>query len=90
MSALKPGKLYYRIGEVSQVTGVKPYVLRYWESEFRLMVPQNSTACLTTRPPIAGASVSLKAPRKALPIGVRAVETITASLAVIDLYLCMF
>ena len=40
LSALKDGKLYYRIGEVSQITGVKPYVLRYWESEFRLMAPQ--------------------------------------------------
>jgi DNA-binding transcriptional MerR regulator len=42
LSALKDGKLYYRIGEVSQITGVKPYVLRYWESEFRLMAPQKS------------------------------------------------
>jgi DNA-binding transcriptional MerR regulator len=42
LSILKSGKLYYRIGEVSQITGVKPYVLRYWESEFRLMAPQKS------------------------------------------------
>jgi len=42
LTALKDGKLYYRIGEVSQITGVKPYVLRYWESEFRLMSPQKS------------------------------------------------
>jgi DNA-binding transcriptional MerR regulator len=42
LSVLKSGKLYYRIGEVSQITGVKPYVLRYWESEFRLMAPQKS------------------------------------------------
>lgn len=42
LSALKDGKLYYRIGEVSQITGVKAYVLRYWESEFRLMAPQKS------------------------------------------------
>jgi DNA-binding transcriptional MerR regulator len=42
LSGLKDGKLYYRIGEVSQITGVKPYVLRYWESEFRLMAPQKS------------------------------------------------
>jgi DNA-binding transcriptional MerR regulator len=35
-------KLYYRIGEVSRITGVKPYVLRYWESEFRWMAPQKS------------------------------------------------
>jgi DNA-binding transcriptional MerR regulator len=38
----KDGKLYYRIGEVSKITGVKPYVLRYWESEFRWMTPQKS------------------------------------------------
>jgi DNA-binding transcriptional MerR regulator len=35
-------KRYYRIGEVSRLTGVKPYVLRYWESEFRFMAPQKS------------------------------------------------
>ena len=35
-------KRYYRIGEVSKLTGVKPYVLRYWESEFRFMAPQKS------------------------------------------------
>src|SRR5262249_38637430 len=37
-----PEKRYYRIGEVSRITGVKPYVLRYWESEFRFMSPQKS------------------------------------------------
>ena len=36
------GKRYYRIGEVSKLTGVKPYVLRYWETEFRWMVPAKS------------------------------------------------
>jgi DNA-binding transcriptional MerR regulator len=35
-------KRYYRIGEVSRITGVKSYVLRYWESEFRWMAPQKS------------------------------------------------
>lgn len=35
-------KRYLRIGEVSQITGVKPYVLRYWESEFRWMAPAKS------------------------------------------------
>src|ERR1700684_3123758 len=29
-----PDKLFFRIGEVSQLVGVEPYVLRYWESEF--------------------------------------------------------
>ncbi len=36
------GKRYYRIGEVSRITGVKAYVLRYWESEFRWMAPAKS------------------------------------------------
>lgn len=36
------GKRYYRIGEVSRITGIKPYVLRYWESEFRWMAPAKS------------------------------------------------
>jgi len=38
----KGEKLYYRIGEVAKLTGIKPYVLRYWESEFRWMAPQKS------------------------------------------------
>ena len=29
-----PDKIYFRIGEVSEFTGIKRYVLRYWESEF--------------------------------------------------------
>ena len=35
-------KLYYRIGEVSRLTGVKAHVLRYWETEFRWMTPPKS------------------------------------------------
>jgi len=34
-----PDKVYFRIGEVSQITGVEPYVLRYWESEFHEIQP---------------------------------------------------
>jgi len=34
-----PEKLYYKIGEVSQITGVETYVLRYWESEFKIITP---------------------------------------------------
>jgi DNA-binding transcriptional MerR regulator len=30
-----PVKLYYRIGEVAEIVGVEPHVLRYWEGEFR-------------------------------------------------------
>ena len=29
-----PDKLYFKIGEVSDLLGVEPYVLRYWETEF--------------------------------------------------------
>ncbi len=43
-AADKGEKLYYRIGEVSRITDVKPYVLRYWESEFRWMAPGKSRA----------------------------------------------
>lgn len=33
------GKLFYRIQEVSRMTGLKPYVLRYWETEFPELSP---------------------------------------------------
>lgn len=34
-----PDKMFFRIGEVGRITGIKPYVLRYWESEFKLLRP---------------------------------------------------
>jgi DNA-binding transcriptional MerR regulator len=34
-----PNKLYFRIGEVAKLVGVKPYVLRYWETEFSILKP---------------------------------------------------
>ena len=34
-----PDKNYFRIGEVSKILGVKPYVVRYWESEFVTVRP---------------------------------------------------
>jgi DNA-binding transcriptional MerR regulator len=37
-----PDRLYFRIGEVSSITGVPPYVLRYWESEFPALQPRKS------------------------------------------------
>jgi len=37
-----PDKLYFRIGEVSQLAGVKPYVLRFWENEFPSLMPRKS------------------------------------------------
>jgi DNA-binding transcriptional MerR regulator len=37
-----PSKLYYRIGEVADLVGVEPHVLRYWEREFRTIRPTKS------------------------------------------------
>ncbi|BCR05101.1 MerR family transcriptional regulator [Desulfuromonas versatilis] len=37
-----PDKLYFKIGEVAELTGIKPHVLRYWESEFGVFRPAKS------------------------------------------------
>jgi len=37
-----PDKMYFRIGEVADIVGVKTYVLRYWESEFPDIKPSKS------------------------------------------------
>ena len=37
-----PDKLYFKIGEVSKITGTEPYVLRYWESEFKAIKPSRT------------------------------------------------
>src|SRR6185312_1850551 len=37
-----PDKLYFKIGEVSELLGVEPYVLRYWETEFPVLQPKKS------------------------------------------------
>jgi DNA-binding transcriptional MerR regulator len=39
-----PEKLYYKIGEVSEITGIEPYVLRYWESEFKIVSPSRTNS----------------------------------------------
>ena len=44
MSDQKIKKLYYSISEVSQVTSLKAYVLRYWETEFAELRPKKSRA----------------------------------------------
>lgn len=35
-------KLYYSISEVSRITGLEPYVLRYWEKEFPILKPKKN------------------------------------------------
>ena len=42
MDLISSERLYYRIGEVSRITGLKPHVLRYWESEFRVIRPHKT------------------------------------------------
>jgi DNA-binding transcriptional MerR regulator len=37
-----PDKLYFRIGEVARLAGIKPYVLRFWETEFPSLGPKKS------------------------------------------------
>jgi len=39
-----PDKLFYKIGEVSSIAQVEPYVLRYWESEFPFLKPRKNKA----------------------------------------------
>ncbi|MDP2599797.1 MAG: MerR family transcriptional regulator [Deltaproteobacteria bacterium] len=42
LTATIPNKLYFRIGEVADLLAVKPYVLRYWETEFPDIKPSKS------------------------------------------------
>ena len=46
MPKIKPKvkKLYYSIGEVSELTSLKSYVLRYWETEFSQLKPPKNRA----------------------------------------------
>src|SRR3989338_1524717 len=37
-----PDRMFFKIGDVSRLTGLEPYVLRYWESEFDIIKPSKS------------------------------------------------
>ena len=39
-----PERLFYKIGDVAEILEVKPYVIRYWESEFSFLTPDKSVA----------------------------------------------
>ena len=41
-AAVIPDKPFFKIGEAARLCGVKPYVLRYWETEFRSIKPQKT------------------------------------------------
>lgn len=41
---LIPDKMFFKIGEVAQIADLKPYVLRYWETEFSLLSPAKSNS----------------------------------------------
>ncbi|MBI4552632.1 MAG: MerR family transcriptional regulator [Candidatus Latescibacteria bacterium] len=44
MTSRPPGKLYYSIGEVAEMTDLEPSVLRFWESEFSQLRPKKNRA----------------------------------------------
>ena len=44
MVQIPDDKRYFRIGEASSIIGVEPYVLRYWESEFKQLKPQRANS----------------------------------------------
>jgi DNA-binding transcriptional MerR regulator len=44
MESRFPDKLFYRIGDVAEITGIKPHVLRYWETEFSGLHPRKTRA----------------------------------------------
>jgi DNA-binding transcriptional MerR regulator len=44
MDSRFPDKLFYRIGDVSEITGIKPHILRYWEAEFSILHPRKNDA----------------------------------------------
>jgi DNA-binding transcriptional MerR regulator len=44
MEAKIPNKLFFKIGEVCEITDTQPYVLRYWESEFPSLAPAKNSS----------------------------------------------
>ena len=43
-SKKESGKIYYSISEVADLTDVRPHVLRYWESKFKMLKPKKNRA----------------------------------------------
>ncbi len=43
MNSSIPEKKYFKIGEVSNISGLQPHVLRFWESEFNSILPRKDS-----------------------------------------------
>ena len=55
-----PDKLYFRIGDVARLAGIKPYVLRFWETRFSQIKPMKRAG--GRRPRAAPARLSVRPP----------------------------
>ena len=69
-----PNKLFFKIGEVCEITDTQPYVLRYWESEFPALAPAKNSSgqriyrrrdIETVLPRFAGSGCARSAPPRA-------------------------
>jgi DNA-binding transcriptional MerR regulator len=86
-----PDKLYFKIGEVSQLVGVEPYVVRYWESEFPGLSPRKSNTgqrmfrrkdvemLLNIKQLLYEKKFTIEGARKALKAGKSGGETVAAA-----------
>ena len=82
-----PDKLFYKIGEVSRIVGVEPYVLRYWETEFSFLKPRKNKSgqrvyikkdvelLLSIKKLLYQERYTIEGVRKRLGLGSAAVET---------------
>ncbi len=39
---IKPGKIFYKMGDICEITGLEPHVLRFWEAEFEQLQPKKN------------------------------------------------
>ena len=44
MKVMIPSRVFFRIGDVAEILGVKPYVIRFWESEFPFVAPDKAAS----------------------------------------------
>jgi DNA-binding transcriptional MerR regulator len=44
MKVMIPNRVFFRIGDVAEILGVKPYVIRFWEGEFPFVAPDKASS----------------------------------------------